>query len=360
MPSIKSLMIESYDTFKRTLGSQVLLYLIQFGVGLLSLIVLGLSLYKHVGLFTNFDLLSTTISSPDGLISVLKSMIGVSVFLLFFSILVGVIMTAINLAKIYIVGKAEEKTTVGIAIKMSLESLFAVILMGVFSSILVFGGFMFFGVPGLLMVLFFGFLPFEILIGGKRGMQSLIGSARIISSNFGEIFTRYVIFWVMSSIVYFVLGKLSIFNFNPSSFELSFNGLYSLPLTLLMGFFWSVYSLSFTVTLYKHAKMATDENKKISTSWIWVTSLMGYVLIGFYVIFALKVIPEVMNNAKTSLETIDSIETSSGLNVDSTWSEEYRSNIENQINWYIENNDSGQYDLVIKQMTDMLDVLNNE
>lgn len=143
-------------------------------------------------------------------------------------------------------------------------------------SIIVFGGFFVFVIPAFVFAMFLIFTPYEVVLGNKRWIEAIKGSFLIVSKNFGEIFLRILVIFGFS----FLIGILSSTFSNIDNVGPMFSLVFTL-ISVVVGW----YSIAYYFTLYKQAKATVNPSEKVSLKWVWIVSIIGWI-IGMLVIIS--------------------------------------------------------------------------
>lgn len=181
-------------------------------------------------------------------------------------VLVSVILASVtSVAIVYAIAKYQEKPSLGQCFSQGLKLFIPVTLVGLLGFFISFGGWFLFLIPGLLMAVFFSFAKMEVILGGRRFLGAIKSSVRIVAQNFGDVFGRTVLFWFLHWTLSYIIGR-------------------ALPfLSFFYMFFIFWFESAYTVVLYQQAKAVTNESDKPKLSWVWVTSFLGWVTIGFLI-----------------------------------------------------------------------------
>jgi len=284
-PSLKSLLILSWETFTKSILNLIILTLLSMFSFLLVLLVFGLVFFivgKKSGLFSSlsnlshFDLLSfLSVNS-----SVLITASLVALLIVIFSILIGLV---IKISSILIVADEARQLSLGKAIKSSFCLIVPFMLTELLTSLFVLGGFFVLFFPALLINFFFMFVPYEVILGGKKLLVAIKSSINIISQYFGEVLGRALFYFLIYLII--VVFIPSLFSKVDSQAAVFFN-LMSVIVNVLLGF----YGLCYSITLYKQAKKLSDLNRKPNIVWLWVVAGLGWLMLGLAVLAGYKLL----------------------------------------------------------------------
>jgi len=279
-PSIGDLFKESWVSFKKSWVYLLAFYAIVFGV---SIVVYGI----FIGILILFGVgaaLSASVLPKGGGPQVLIGMLGAfGIFIPIFIVLSLLMSSAVQAGMILIVNKHRQEIGFGDVLKKSIGLAIPVFLVNVLLFITGVGGFFMFIIPGIIFGLLFVFAPYEAVLENKKWTGALRTSMGIVTSNFGDIFVRLLLLFVMM----FAIGiALSIIRFaitlpfmfiNDSNISVIINmsiGLLAWPVQIALSWF----SVAYINSLYNQAKQAVDPNKKSSLMWVWIITVVGWII----------------------------------------------------------------------------------
>jgi len=122
-------------------------------------------------------------------------------------------------------------------------------------------------IPGFLIAFFFIFVMYEIVLEKQKGLAALKRSYFMVKSHFWEVLGRFVVLEVVYLIILGILTKLA-----------AGDALLGLVRFLYILFF-SWYAWAYMFLLYKEVKARTTFPEKISITWIWIVSVIGWLLL---------------------------------------------------------------------------------
>lgn len=292
MPAIKTLFQESWEGLKASFGNIFLLSLLGSTLGIL------LSVIAMFGI-AGVGFLSALSSGNDKaqIVKNLESYLTPSVILhlgIAFAVVLLisiVISTVVRLAILIAIGKSKEKPSLTSCLHAGFAAFIPALIVGGVVSLIIFGASFLLIIPAVIICLFLEFVTYEIVLGGKKWFSALSGSVQIMSQHFGEVFLRMLLYW---GIVYGVTAicvklELSIVQF-------------------IFGIFAQFYGMVYGVKLYQHAKLATNQAVKPRMSWIWIVSILGWIIaiiIGFSLV-KIAHMPFVQDKIKMVTEQIQS------------------------------------------------------
>lgn len=289
MPDFKQLLKDSWEAFKGSLLNLVILSVLGSILGIIfgSLVMFGV---VGVGFITALSTENGTSQEISREISqafldiasspkILGLYIAGAVIFILLIILVGIIF---RIAAFVAIGNYKEKVRLGYCLKMGIKLLIPVTVVSLVTSLISFGGTLFFIIPGMILSLLFSFTIFEMVLGEKKWFTSITGSVRIMYQHFGEVFLRILAIWVGSLVIlqfpHYILRTVSraLMESAPGEATVLFliTEIIYFVVSGVFGYFW----LAYTTVVYQHAKAATDETKKPNMLWIWIVSALGWLL----------------------------------------------------------------------------------
>lgn len=262
LPPISTLFKDSWELFKKSAVSIILLNLLNFAAIFLILLILGLLLFA-LGL-------SSILADPSkGLINLLTN--PSSVFGLGVLLVIGVVAMIISgvifqIAMIRAIYHADHKQNLVELIKSSVPLVGPMVVVGILSGLIILGGLGLLVIPGLVLALLLSFANYEVVLNNKRGTEALKRSFALFSTNFLGIFGRLALFTAFSMLVSFIF---------PKEGELAF---IMFILNILIGWF----GLCYGITLYKQVAERNKDLPGKNLTPLIITSIIGWVIgLGF-------------------------------------------------------------------------------
>lgn len=297
-PSIGSLFKESWVSFKKSWVYLLAFYGIVFGVSLVIYgIFIGILILFGVGAALSASALSKG-GGPLALIGML------SAFGIFIPVFVGLMIFISSVAQagmILIVNKYKREISFGEVLKKSIGLAIPLFLVNLLLFVVGVGGFFMFVIPGLVFGLFFVFAAYEAVLENKKWVGALRSSMAIVTSNFGDIFVRMLLLFV----IMFAIGiALSIVRFAITlPFMLIKDSGVSAVINMGIGLlFWPIqialswFSVAYINSLYNQAKQAANPNKKSSLMWVWIITAVGWI---FAILAVIAVSAAIMSLSKS-------------------------------------------------------------
>jgi hypothetical protein len=175
------------------------------------------------------------------------------------------------------VRKYEEEVTVGNCIRKSFRYIMPLFLVNLLIGFLNLGAFFVFIIPVFFFSFFFMFVGYEVILADKKWLEAVRGSVRIVGQHFGEILVRWILY-ILIYIVLFVFIPNVIRKIEPQTY------IFLMIIYMFTNTLFSWFGIAFSVILYKQAKEATDENKPVSLAWVWIISILGWIILGLAIL----------------------------------------------------------------------------
>lgn len=208
-----------------------------------------------------------------GLLSLSPSVLTtLGIFGVIFFIIFILISIALQITTILIFAQDGQSSLIN-KFKKSFSFILPLFLIGIVTWFLTVGGFFLLIIPGILIAILLGFSQFEIILNNQRGLNALRRSTAIISKNFGGIFVRYLILFLI------VLGYTIIIGILEGAVGEEAKGILGL-INFIINIIWGWFSLSFSIKLYKQAKATVHENNIGSLNWMWIVAILGWLIVG--------------------------------------------------------------------------------
>lgn len=178
-------------------------------------------------------------------------------------------------------GESAEYPTIGSKLKRGLQLFTPMLFASLITLFLVYGGLGLFIIPGIIIAIMVSFTMYEIVFTSNRGTDAIRNSVTIISQNFGDLLIRVGVIILISIAINIVTGMISAGLGDDAG-----PGLASL-VSLLIEPIFGLFTLAYYFEVYKEARSATDFNRSSSLTWMWIVSILGWV-IGIMMISALS------------------------------------------------------------------------
>lgn len=267
--SVSQLMKDSWERVKRTWKQLLLLYVI--------IVVLMVVLFGGAAA-AGFGYYMANQSSPD----VVASMIAMGVIALigitFLAVIIGSIF---NSAMLLAVAESSEYPTVGSKISRGLQLFFPMFLTSLIVVFLVYGGLGLLIIPGIAIAILTSFTMYEIVFTQSRTTTAIRNSVTIIQQNFGELFARIGIIFLIS-IGINIISSILRSSMGDSEAAAGLSGLISLVISPIFALF----TLAYYYQVYTEARNLTDFSKPASILWMWICSILGWV-VGILIVVSL-------------------------------------------------------------------------
>ncbi len=270
LPSIKQLLNESWDGFTKSMLNLFIVNVIGL-VAYLLLFILIIIVFATVGVgvlsvvnMKSVESVASTLLAPS---VITAAIIGGLVFLVA-SIIISFVM---QIGSVIAVSDYKQRPSVGSIIRRSFSFIIPLLVVSILIGIINLGAFFVFILPAILFYFFFMFSPFEVILGNQKGISALKRSMAMVVHNFGGVLIRVlVLIGVYIAVVVFIPNIL--LKIEPAT------GTIVNIFTFFLSFLISWFMLSYMITLYKHAKATVGEEEKSSIKWVWVVSIIGWII----------------------------------------------------------------------------------
>lgn len=283
--SFKELINKSSEIFKDKIKS----YLGLMGISLVGVTVYGMMLVFLVVFFLgtslaqldfkNWNQILTNIDfNKLGTLGLVLAL--VTLVLMLFFVLVGIVSLSII--------KDREKLGLMKLIEKSFPLIVPVMLTNFLMGILVWGGLWCFVIPGVIMAILMNYVMMEVVFEKKKGMEAIKSSIMIVGQNFGDIFLKGLYMWLI------MMGISAILNMGTNSNDegiAGISGLISMVVNIVISFF----SLIYSVLVYDEARKRTDFKKKSNFAWVYITSIIGWIMAILLISLAVNLVRENWN-----------------------------------------------------------------
>lgn len=209
-------------------------------------------------------------------------------YIVFFSAL-----SAIWQLAIILLADLRDKNVSAVSIfKKSFEFVMPTILVGLAIWLLVFGGFFFFIIPGIIFSFLAVFSFYEVVFERARGFTAIKNSVGIVRQSLGKVLGRMLLIYASGFLMEIFMNLSNGILGDQSGLLIS---LVFMAMTLVI----SLITPFYMYILYKQARSVYDESKKTSTTWMWVISVLGFIFAGLVIAVitsaARNYIPEVID-----------------------------------------------------------------
>jgi len=259
---IGDLFSDSWALYKKT----VLSYLKVLGVGLLLIFTGTLILVLLL-----LPLFITSGGSVDHLLAHATWFQYFLIFLVFFSFVLYLLILIAYLLMMPImyllILTNTKKESIKSLINRSKPYIIPYFMTNLLLSFFVVGGFAVFVIPGLILSLFFIFTLTIIVLENKTGRAALLRSYQLVKAYFWQILLRVIIIEAGVIIVSNILNNIAK--------EVSSVAIISRLFSLFVEWFVVIYLF----LLYKQIREKVPADKTVSMNWIWVVSIIGWILI---------------------------------------------------------------------------------
>lgn len=227
---------------------------------------------------------TTAVSYLLGIFTNIWSIIGV---VLLIYIIYVVVQSITHIALIYTIGETNP-TFLG-AYKTSFKKILSYWWVAFLSAILIFGGFLFFIIPGIIFSVWFTFILYILVLEGKKGFKSILESRNLIKRSWFSVWTRIILtsiislFWLILIPVILLVNLIwPVSNFNIQGYILNFVGNF---LILLINAFIAC----FLFEVYKGLKMIKNQQNFVSSKKTILGFGLGGYLVGILIIVGIVI-----------------------------------------------------------------------
>lgn len=264
LPPIKQLFSDSWNIFTHSILNLLVFSLIGIAAYIV-LFVVGFILVLTFGV-------GTSVFQGGGL----SSYSGIALILMSFLALVWIIALVIvgfvfQIGLILIVGNYPQKLTIGEIIRKSLGLILPFIVVSLLVFIIVVGGLFVLIIPYLVFAFLLMFAIYEVILNNTKGVEALRRSVMIVVRHFGPLLIRILI--LIGIYIGFAIISSLISGINKSV------GVLVSIIWFVVNILLSWFILAFMVTLYKQAKEGLDTDTTSHMKWLWIVSIIGWVLI---------------------------------------------------------------------------------
>ena len=316
MPSVKTLFLESWETLKASFGSMFILSLLGSIVGIILFFstMIGIAGVGFLSVLSQGSDKTKMLTSIESYLT--PTVLGHIGLALIIAIICSIVIKTVTTIAIYIaIAKSADKPNIGTCLGSGISLLIPVVVMGLVTSVIGFGSWFLLIIPAILIGLFFQFVTYELVLGEKKWFSSLSGSVQIMSQHFGEVLIRMFALWGVVYLgmylpIYILRMIVAAAAKSAPAEALGVNlilGIVQFIFGIVVGF----YSVVYSVKTYQHAKSVTDTTIKPKMTWIWVVSIVGWliaIMLGSQIVKAIKS-PYVQDKIKTALSQAKSTTT---------------------------------------------------
>ncbi|NMB57125.1 hypothetical protein GYA19_04295 [Candidatus Beckwithbacteria bacterium] len=334
---IKDLFVSAWDLFVDRLGQMVVLILISFAFAFICSALFVFILFFILGSYLGLSLANLSNFNFESLLSKIDPSILITfgLVLVIFVIVFIIFQAIVSIASILIIG-SDEKITLSEAFKKGFNLIIPLFLTSFFLNLVIFGGLWLFVFPAIIFTIFLAWTNLEVVLSGKKYFQALKGSYTIVSQNFGPIFVRWLAFLGLYIVFLAIIPGI----LNSVSESLTFmSGIITFLANLILPWL----SMAYFILLYKEAKEQTDWDTKTSLAWVYIVSLIGWIVGIVMIVGMVFVFGNLAKQGLNSLEKgdfkqeiINDLDKELNLDIDKTMDENF-------LGEYIQNTTDAEY-----------------
>lgn len=268
LPAIAQLLSDSFALFKKSFLSLFIFTVISW-VAIVLLVFVVFAGLIPVGIFGFLQANSHTALSTVSAVQPMTIIVG---SLLFFLLIVGIILisSVMEVAFIVILDGKEDGFAFGTILKKSIRLIIPAGIVLLCVSFIATGGFFLFVLPGMVFSILLSFGIYEVIVEGKRGNDALRRSIGIVFAHFWGIVVRIICLWVITGVVMY--GIPMFFAYAFPKLQETIGGI-----SYLINIFFAWYTLSYSITLYKQAKVTVPAQKLGSVKWFYLIAVVGWI-----------------------------------------------------------------------------------
>lgn len=263
---IQQLLSESWDTTKIVALPLIRLGLITVGLELGLILILAL-IGGGLGFTTHaFDIFMK--GAPINPSTIMRAGTFGGAFFLIWILLAAFIATMAQVAGYKIIEKSDSTAS---AWQTMMENKSLVITLwgaGLFIAALVIGNLFLFIIPGIIVAVLFTFTVLGIVLNGYGIQQSMRRSVTLVSTNFMDLSLRWLVIIGISALISLI--------FSRTGHRAGTDGIVGL-LSMIVNIGFTIFSLVYTVFIYKHAESVTPKDKQSPFTWIIVLAIIGWI-----------------------------------------------------------------------------------
>ncbi len=204
--------------------------------------------------------------------SALSTVIG----LIIVAISTFILMFTVNIGTMLLLANADPALSAWSVFRKSLKKILPVFWVSILSGFIVSGGLVLLVIPGILFGILLTFSVYFVVMDNVSPIEAMRKSVYIVSKNFGAIFIRLVVLFVIGFVGGLIISMLT----GQDSRVLG--SILSLIFNLLFGW----YSISYMLSLFQEAKKTGGDGRG-KLIWMSIMAIIGWLLIvgGGYLIF---------------------------------------------------------------------------
>lgn len=212
---------ETFRIYKKRIWTFLGLEAIPFAVYFIFLAVFGVATFSSLGFSAIFGEAGLKIGA------------GIMAIVLFFWLFSIILNFWVSASLVFAIKERGQKIGVKESLGKGRNKLISYIWVSFLGGIIVFGGFLFFIIPGVIFGILFSMAAYVLICEGLRGGSALQRSKELVSGNWWEVFGKIVFFSFILWIVSAVLGAFFSFIFQPASIIINFA---IIPLPVIFSF----------------------------------------------------------------------------------------------------------------------------
>lgn len=212
---------------------------------------------------------------------VIFTLVGVGLLAL---IAVFVFSSVLNTAMVVAVAEAEQKPSIGSLLNRGFKLFVPVFLTSLLIFFFVYGGMILLIIPGIVISILASLSIYEVIFTEHRYLDAIKNSVKIVSQNLGILITRSLVLGLLVAILAVLESILQELAGGDGSRGAALVGLVTAPIEMVITWF----SLCYYYSVYTEVRRNTNFEKSTSIVWIWVVSILGWILSAFVIVAVLS------------------------------------------------------------------------
>ncbi len=273
LPSVINLFKESWQLFKVIL----LPFLRLIGLGIVGFAAVGLIIGAIVFILTVFKVNPfslTSIAASTGVFETILIIVTILLTIVGLIYLIAVISPMIQISIIMILSSGGNLPVLQ-AIKNSRVLAIPFFLTTAFSGLVMAGGIYALLIPGIYFSVIFAFVQYIVVVDGLKGKEALKRNYMMVKGRFWPVFFRFIAISIISYALSFVLQLVA----DDNSFLVI--------LLTIFNIFVNLFTAAYCFVLFQKVKQLPLYPRPVSMKWIWVTSILGFVMFPLLLAFML-------------------------------------------------------------------------
>ncbi len=268
VPSFTDLVVESWNLLKEKVGKIILIGIVGFLIQVVAFLV---PVVLAIALFIGGSGLNFNHLTPEAFANIPITVKIGTPLLIVISYVVACILAIMVQVSGYLALDSKE-SSFGYYAKNSWAVVWPVFITMLLAGLIMFGSFFLFVIPAIFVAFFFVFTLPVVIFEKKSGAAALERSASLVQQNFGDVFVKLLIPFLIQAFVQFVFSS---YNRGTPESALAMQ----LPL-MVFSIFWSLFMFVYGFVLYKQVAKVSKNEKSGVLKWLAAVAIIGYLLLG--------------------------------------------------------------------------------